>query len=140
MSATPSSSPSSPAPVWNGVPHGSAVVPVLFSIFINDLDKGFECSLREFTASIMLGRGVDLGSRRVLQRDLGRLDPWVKVTCVSFNKAKCQVLHLGYNNPVQCYKFGESVSAEKDLRVLVDKREPTRAQMEVLNKQLCAKG
>jgi len=93
--------------VTSGVPQGSVLGLVFFSIFVGNMDSGIECTLNKFADNTKQSSAANmLKGRDAIERDLDRLERWVHAKLLKFNKAKCMVLHLGQDNLKHRYRLG----------------------------------
>ena len=112
--------------VISGVPQGSVLGPVLFIIYINDIDEGLTCKISKFADDTKITNKVtSLLQWQQLQKDLNTLASWADKWQMKFNIEKCKVLHIGNDNVQANYKMNDiqlsSSDTEKDLGVTISK-------------------
>jgi len=118
-----------PASSWknvtSGVPQGSVLGPVLFLIYINDLDDGISNWILKFADDTKIfGKINDSQDAENLQKDVDRLIQWSNEWQMMFNIRECKVMHIGKGQFQASYSMNniilDKVNQEKDLGVVID--------------------
>ena len=109
-------------PVLSGVPQGSVVGPILFLVYINDLEEGVTGNILKFADDTKLVRKTkEVGDKQKLQDDIDKLVRWSDKWQMLFNFGKCKCLHTGPGNVGMNYEMGGTIISktvkEKDLGV-----------------------
>jgi hypothetical protein len=112
------------AEVISGVPQGSVLGPLLFLVYINDIDEGILSKISKFADDTKLCR--EIGSEldaKILQEDLKRLSQWSEDWQMLFNIDKCAVMHIGKQKEnckyELCGKELKVTTEERDLGVII---------------------
>ena len=117
----------------SGVPQGSVLGPLLFVIFINDIDDNIVNDILKFADDTKLLGAVSTKEEvDELRKDLHKLFCWSQEWQMLFNVAKCGVVHIGHNNPKADYTLGgkqiDTLHEERDLGVIIDESLKCRKQ------------
>ena len=99
--------------------------PLLFFIYINDLDDDITSKVLKFADDTKLFRKIKQdGDYEHLQDDLVKLIKWSEKWQMLFNFGKCKCLHIGHGNEDVHYTMGGRVhnttTTEKDLGVIIN--------------------
>jgi hypothetical protein len=110
--------------VTSGVPQGSVLGPILFLIYINDLDNNLVSKIKKFADDTKLCRKIGSNDDvESLKQDLNILTKWSEDLQMQFNTEKCKVMQLGRNKFDKQYTLCNSTlqisDKETDLGVIV---------------------
>ena len=106
-------------------PQGSVRGPILFLVYINDLEEGVTGKILKFADDNKLFRKVkEIGDKQNLQDDIDKLVKWSEKWQMLFNFGKCKCLHTGSGNTGMNYEMGGTILSktvkEKDLGVTMN--------------------
>jgi len=112
--------------VTSGVPQGSVLGPILFTIYINDIDDNITSKILKFADDTKLIKNVGTANDvNILRDDLNKMVRWSEDWQMLFNIDKCKVMHVGRTNKSEQYDMSGVLLAEcdeeKDLGVTIDK-------------------
>ena len=94
----------------SGVPQGSVLGPILFLIYINDLDDDITSKVLKFADDTkVFGKIKSDADRQHLQDDLNKLTEWSEKWQTLFNFVKYKCLHSGHGNEDTQYTMGGTV-------------------------------
>ena len=112
--------------VNSGVPQGSVLAPIMFAIYVNDIDEGVNSYMSLFADDAKILRKVQNEEDcSLLQRDLDKIWEWSQKWEMEFNVKKCSVMEFGKSKHriTRDYKMGNDVikrsMSEKDLGIIV---------------------
>ena len=100
--------------VTSGVPQGSVLGPLLFLLYINDINENIQSSIRLFADDSIIYRKINSNiDHQILQTDLIQLEKWSDKWQMQFNISKC--VHLPITNKTkpsshQYSLFGQPLS------------------------------
>ena len=111
--------------VLSGVPQGSVLGPILFLVYINDLEEGVIGKILKFADDTKLfTKTKEIGDKQNLQDDIDKLVKWSEKWQMLFNFGKCKCLHIGPRNTSMTYEMGGTILSttvkEKDLGVTMN--------------------
>ena len=85
--------------VTSGVPQGTVLGPLLFLLYINDIEKNLHSKIRLFADDSAIYREIQTeNDSHILQEDLFKLQNWADTWQMSFNVKKCKTLRITRKN------------------------------------------